>query len=201
VILSRDGAEVAHTRTDDSGHFRFVGLAPGTYTLEVPGGTGPVSSIRLVLNGIVVQDIAVPVSPLKRISRYLLLSPSLTGHANRTVSGLRRDPFRSKIIEDGSDWEGLAEGRLALALTTARLYKTGETAGFNTAEAAQASGVTIVGDRIPEATAEALQVAGCQVTRLAGTGYALVDSFAAEGAENVASFGLRSSHPPMQHRS
>jgi hypothetical protein len=187
VILSQGEAELARTRTDDSGQFRFVGLAPGIYALAVPGAIGPVSDIRLELNGIVIQDIVVPASPLKTISRYLLLSPPTTGQISHTVSALRRDPFGSKIIENGSDWEALAESRLALALTTARLCKTGETAGFNSVEAAQASEVTIVGDRIPEATAEALQVAGCQVNRLAGTGYTLVDSFATESAADAAS--------------
>jgi hypothetical protein len=197
VILSRDGAELAHTQTDVSGQFRFAGLAPGLYTLTVSGGAGPVADIRLELNGVVVQDILVPASPLKTISRYLLLSPVPAGQTNRTVSALRRDPFGSQAVEDGSDWEVLAESRLALALTTARLCKTGESAGFNSAEAAQASEVIIVGDRIPEATAETLQVAGCQVNRLAGTGYALVDSFAAAGAALAASLQAEAEPPAL----
>jgi hypothetical protein len=182
VILSRGGAELARTQTDASGQFRFVGLGPGLYALAVPGVSGPAVDIRLELNGVVVQDISVPASPPKTISRYLLLCPAPAGHTNRTVGALRRDPFGSQAVEDASDWEVLAESRLALALTAARMYNTGESAGFNSAEAAQASEVIIVGDRIAEATAETLQVAGCLVSRLAGTGYTLVDSFAASGA-------------------
>jgi hypothetical protein len=108
---------------------------------------------------------------------------------------LRRDPFGSATIEDGSSWEELAESRLALALTSARACKTGESAGFSLTEAAQASEVVIVGDRIPEATAEALQVAGCRVNRLTGTGYALVDSFTAADCANAAPLVIEATPP------
>jgi len=187
VILSRDGVELARTETDDSGQFRFVGLAPGIYTLTVPGGTAPTPGVRLEVNGIVVQDIVVPASPLKTISRYLLLSPAPAGQPGRAVSSLRREPYGSRLIEDGPHWEEIAESRLALVLTATHMRKTDATAGFSSAEAAQASEVILVGDRIPEVAEQALRVAGCQVNRLAGKGYALVASFAAAGAANAAS--------------
>jgi hypothetical protein len=186
VVLSREEAEQARTQTDDSGHFQFVGLPPGVYSLAVPGGPAPVPGIRLELNGVVVQDIAVPASPPKTISRYLLLSPAPAGQPGRGAA-LRRDPYGLKSNEDGPQWEELAESRLALALTISHLRKIGATAGFSAAEAAQASEVTIVGDRIPEITEQALRVAGCQVNRLAGNGYALAVSFAAAGAANASS--------------
>jgi hypothetical protein len=100
---------------------------------------------------------------------------------------LRRDPYGPKSIEDGPQWEELAGSRLALTLTITYLRKTGATAGFSSAEAEQASEVTIVGDRIPDVTEQALRVAGCRVNRLAGNGYALVASFIAAGAASVAS--------------
>jgi hypothetical protein len=180
VFLSRDGEVVAQTQTDEAGHFRFTGLAAGVYSLAVPGGPAPVPGIRLDLNGVVVQDIPVPDSPPKAISRYMLLSPPPAGEPGRSAS-LRRDPFAAKPIEDGPHWEELADSRLALALTLLHMHKTGDSAGFSASEAARATEVTIVGDRIPEATEQALRLADCKVTRLAGAGYALVAGFAAAG--------------------
>jgi hypothetical protein len=195
VILSRDGAEVARALTDDLGHFRFAGLAAGDYTLSVSGGPGPAQGIRLDVNGVVVQDIVVPASPLKTISRYLLLSAAPAGLSGRSTGSLRRDLYAARAAEEGSRWEELADSRLALALTITQLRTTGETAGFNAAEAAQASEVTIVGDRISEATAEALRVAGCQVNRLAGAGYALVASFAAASPTHATSLEAEAGPP------
>jgi hypothetical protein len=142
------------------------------------------------------QDIVVPASPLKTISRYLLLSPAPAGQPGRAMSSLRREPYGSNAIEDGPQWEELAESRLALAVTATHVRKTGATAGFSSAEAAQASEVTIVGDRIPEVTEQALRVAGCQVNRLAGKGYALVASFTATGAANAASLKSEAAPSP-----
>jgi hypothetical protein len=187
VILFQEETERARMQTDDAGQFRFTGLAPGTYTLTVPGGTAPVQDIQLELNGIVTQDIVVPAVPLKTIARYLLLSAPPAGQSSRATGSLRRDPYAARAVDDGSDWEELADSRLTLALTVARLRTTGESAGFSSAEAAQAAEVVLVGDRIPEATAETLRVAGCQVSRLTGTGYALVASFAAAGSTEAAS--------------
>jgi protocatechuate 3,4-dioxygenase beta subunit len=186
VILSQDGIEQAHTRTGDSGLFRFAGLAPGSYTVAVPGGPAPLPDILLESNGVVVQDIVVPDITPKTISRYLLLSPAPAGQPYSTAGSLRRNPYGSKPIEDGPSWEELAESRLALALTTARLHKTGETAGFSSAEAAQAAEVILMGDRIPETIEQALQLAGCQVNRLGGSGTALADSVAATGEASTA---------------
>jgi hypothetical protein len=185
VILARDGAEKASVVSDESGLFRFAGLAPGTYSLAVPGGPAPVTGLRLEMNGVVVQDLPVPESPRKVISRYLLLNPAPAGLLGRS-SSLRRDPYGVKAVEDGPQWEELAESRLALALATTQLRNAGITAGFSAGEAAQASEVIVVGDRIPEITEQVLRVAGCRVSRLAGNSWTLPAGFAAAGPETGA---------------
>jgi hypothetical protein len=53
------------------------------------------------------------------------------------------------------------------------LHRTGFTAGFSLAEATFATEVTIVGDGVPDSSEQALRIAGCQVKRLVGDGYAL----------------------------
>jgi hypothetical protein len=118
------------------------------------------------------------------------LSPAPAGRPGRGAS-LRRDPYGLKSLEEGPQWEELAESRLALALTISHLHKSGATAGFSFAEAAQAVEVTIVGDRIPEITEQALRVAGCRVNRLAGYEQGLVVSFDAAGAAITSSAEAR----------
>jgi hypothetical protein len=71
-----------------------------------------------------------------------------------------------------------ADTRLALSLALEYLRRTGATGGFSLDEARHARRVTIVGDQVPVAAEQTLQAAGCEVTRLAGDGYVLAQSFA-----------------------
>jgi hypothetical protein len=58
--------------------------------------------------------------------------------------------------------------------------------------------VILMGDRIPETIEQALQLAGCQVIRLGGSGTALVDSFAATGEASTAPREAETERPPVE---
>jgi protocatechuate 3,4-dioxygenase beta subunit len=147
VRLLRNGNEVAHGQTDSAGAFRFSGLSAGTYALAVGSGAPLVSGVVLQEDATVVQDI---VLPRKLLTHYLLFG-------------------RAASVGP--------EDKLALALATDYLLRTGASGGYNLTEAAEAAEVTIVGDLVPATAEQALRAAGCRVTRLAGDGYALAEAF------------------------
>jgi hypothetical protein len=76
-----------------------------------------------------------------------------------------------------------AEARLVLLLATDYLIRGGATGGFSVDEAAQAQKVTILGDAVarsaghsmPASVEGKLRAAGCEVTCLAGDGFALAE--------------------------
>jgi len=160
VRLLSQGQEAARTQTDSAGAFRFAQLAGGIYALAVDGPAGDgeplVTGIHLADDATLTQDINLPPEPRKPLAHYLLFGP---------------------LAEGGPGPAGDAEARLALALATRYLRRTGASGGFSLAEAAQAAEVLIVGDQAPATTEGTLAAAGCQVTRLAGDGYALAAAF------------------------
>ncbi len=150
VRLLRDGAEVGRVVTDELGAYRFAGLSGGRYALAVGDGAPLVEDVVLEEDATIIRDLTLPAEAVRPLAHYLLL-------AEPPEPGL----------------PGYAEARLALALVTHYLAQEGVSAGYSVDDAAQAARVTIIGDLVPAAVEEKLRVAGCQVIRLGGEGYAI----------------------------
>lgn len=159
VRLLKDGAELQRIEADMKGVFRFVGLAAGAYAIAVGDGEPLLTDVAVSEDATVVRDVTVPGGPAKVMTHYLLFgAPPSAGQP------------------------GYAEARLILGL--AAHYLDGDVAaGFSLEEAKSAARVTIVGDRAPASADSALAAAGCEVARLSGDGYAIVNALAQLFAE------------------
>lgn len=150
VRLLKDDAEVSRLKAAEGGAFRFAGLAGGLYALAVGEGGPLVSDIQVDEDATVTRDAILPVGPDKLLEHYLLFGVL-------PAPGTPPD----------------AETRLVLLLATDSLMHLAATGGFSADEAVQAQRVTILGDGVPASVEGRLRAAGCEVTRLAGDGFAL----------------------------
>jgi hypothetical protein len=162
VRLLRDGAEAARTQTDQTGGFRFSGLAGGLYALAIGEEAPLVMNIVLDEDATLIRDVVLPPAPARLLSHYLLFgSPPAIGAPGR------------------------AEAELLLGLALRGLARSGASAGYSVRDAAQAEKVTIIGDGVAADAEQALATAGCRVERLSGDAYAIaagLERLFAEGA-------------------
>ncbi len=150
VRLLQDDEEVARTRSDSGGAFRFIGLAGGVYALAAGESAPLAADIVLDEDATITRDLTLPAGAGKLLDHYVLFGPTTASGSAPAVSA-----------------------RIALALATEWLLRTGGSGGFNVTEAIHAAHVVIVGDTTPASVELTLRGAGCQVTRLSGDDYAL----------------------------
>lgn len=148
VQLLQGSAQLAETRSDAAGHFRFPALAAGVYSLAV--------------DGVGVLGDPVTVSLGQTASVTLVLPPS---------------PSQQKPLASYWLFARAPQGAALLGLLLPHLRSRGQLAGSSVTEAMQAASVTIVGDEdaVSAADEQALVAAGCQVQRLPGDPFALAE--------------------------
>lgn len=149
VLLYREDSFVAQQVTDASGAFRFEGVQPGVYRLDV-AALGPQATDVIVRAGeTTTVNLRLPPTgtPDKLLAAYMLFGST-----------------RSALL------------LFDVALPYVRRH--GLTAGFSLDDAKQARTVTIVGgeDMVGAIGEQALWDAGCQVQRLPGDPFALAEA-------------------------
>jgi len=150
LLLIKGGSIIARLTIPESGAYRFINLAEGTYSLEIFGAN--VRQDNIALNGANNREINLTVPDQggepteKSITHYLLFGPP--------------------------DSRGRQTN---LLLATNFILHFSVTVGFSVAEAKQARQVTIIGEDISQADQEAIRNAGSEVEVLAGDAYEIED--------------------------
>ncbi len=144
VRLLRDGDEVRQAETGENGLVVFDELDPGAYALAIGEGEPLMREIPVAGGRSLEQELLLVPQRGKAIAHYLLFPPPVS-----------------------------PEARLALGLALDYVRASGSAGGFELLDACQAARVTLVGDGVPADAEITLRAAGCQVTRLAGSGYSL----------------------------
>jgi hypothetical protein len=153
VLVYRSDLLAGQTPTGQDGSFRFDGLQPGSYRVDVDGAgtladgvqvrSGDTTTLSLVLPG----PVSPPSTAEKALPAYLLFGSTRSA-------------------------------RLLFEIALPYVRAHGLTAGFDLEAAKQAAEVTIVGgeDVISATGEQALREAGCQVQRLPGDPFALAEA-------------------------
>ncbi len=150
LLLTMDGEIVAQQMPDLTGVYRFEGLAAGEYVLVVEGSGVHSDVIPVDGQTTITIDLTVPAGDGEKfIDRYFLFGPS-------------------------------SSARTAVYLDLARSYLLSHqpTFGFHAEEASHSQHVVLMGalQDIPQATEDALLLAGCQVQRISGTPQQIQDA-------------------------